>query len=239
MLQIIGHRGAAGLIAENTLPSIQKALDLGVDWIEFDVHSTKDGRLVVIHNKHTRRIADEKLKVKHTDLLTLQQLETDSGIRIPTFAEVVQLVGDRAKINVEIKSIGCAQEIAATIKRLVNADYTYDHFLVSSFSPTILAEVHAVNKRVPIGLLHWRLPFGFMGVYKKLKLSAVGFSQFHITPQIIKAAKKRKLFTYIYTVNIARNAERFEKWGADAIVTDHPERMVISKPADEVLETSK
>lgn len=224
-MQIIGHRGAAGLVAENTLPSIQKALDIGVDWIEFDVHRTRDGKLIVIHDSFTRRIASEWMRVKNQDLFTLQQLETKSGHRIPTFAEVVQLVGERARINVEVKSKGGAEEIAKTIKKLVKADYPYDHFLVSSFSPKILAEVREQNKFIELSLLHWRLPFGFTAV-RDLRLSAAGFSQFHVTPQILSMAKKRGLWSYVYTVNSHRNAARFEKWGADALVTDRPDRMV-------------
>lgn len=225
-MQIIGHRGAAGLVAENTLPSIQKALDIGVDWIEFDVHRTRDGKVIVIHDAFTRRIAREWMLIKNQDLFTLQQLETKSGHRIPTFAEVVQLVGDRAKINVEVKSKGCAEEIAKTIKKLVRADYTYAHFLVSSFSPKILGEVREANKYINLGLLHWRLPFGFTTVSKDLRLSAAGFSQFHVTPQLLQMVQRRGLMSYIYTVNSPRNAQRFEKWGADAIVTNRPDRMV-------------
>lgn len=224
-MQIIGHRGAAGLVAENTLPSIQKALDIGVDWIEFDVHRTRDGKLIVIHDSFTRRIASEWMRVKNQDLLTLQQLETKSGHRIPTFVEVVQLIGQRARINVEIKSKGSADEVTKTIKKLVNADYPYEHFLVSSFSPKILAEVREKNKFIKLGLLHWRLPFGFTTVSKDLNISAAGFSQFHVTPQVLSMAKRRGLMSYVYTVNSERNARRLEKWGADAIVTNRPDRM--------------
>jgi glycerophosphoryl diester phosphodiesterase len=225
-MQIIGHRGAAGLAPENTLPAIQKALDLKVDWIEFDVHATRDGQLVVIHDKHTHRIADQKLRIKHTDLLTLQQLETDSGVRIPTFAEVVQLAGDRVKINIEIKSHGCAEEVVATIKRLINADYSYDHFLVSSFKPLLLHEIRRRDKNIPLGLLHGVLPLGFLAATKDLHIKAAGFSMYHITPQIVRMAKKRGLFVYVYTVNSVSTAERLESWGVDGIVTNHPERMI-------------
>jgi glycerophosphoryl diester phosphodiesterase len=225
-MQIMGHRGAAGLVAENTLPSIQKALDIGVDWVEFDVHRTRDGKLVVIHDSFTRRIAHEWMRVKNQDLLTLQQLETKSGHRIPTFTEVVQLIGDRAKINVEVKSKGCADEIADTIKKLTKADYLYDHFLVSSFSPKLLAEVREKNKNIKLSLLHRLLPFGFTSVHKDLHLSAAGFSQFHITPQVLQMAKRRGLMTYVYTVNSQRNASRFASWGVDALITNRPDRMV-------------
>src|SRR6266496_1470994 len=103
-MQIIGHRGAAGLAPENTLLAIQKALDAGADWIEFDVHLTRDGHLVVIHDPNILRVSGHYATIKRSDLESIRQIPLRAGQIVPTFAEVVQLIGNRARINVEVKS---------------------------------------------------------------------------------------------------------------------------------------
>lgn len=64
MIQIMGHRGASGLEPENTLRSFRKAIELGVDYIECDVHATKDGHLVLIHDSTVDRTTNGTGEVK-------------------------------------------------------------------------------------------------------------------------------------------------------------------------------
>lgn len=230
IMQIMGHRGAAGTAPENTLEGIQKALDIGVDWVEFDVRATVDGRLVVIHSPSTRKIAEQRLRVKKSTLSHLQRVHTRSRAIIPTLPEVVQLISNRAKINIELKSSGCAKEVVKAIKRLRNAGYTYDHFLVSSFRVKLLLEIQELDPKIPLGLLHYSVPLRFIAYKKRgLKLKAVGFNHNFVTARFIKLAKAMGLFVYIYTVNSKSAVKKYEEWGADAIVTDHPEYYITGK----------
>lgn len=230
IMQIMGHRGAAGIAPENTLEGIQKALDIGVQWVEFDVRATSEGRLVVIHDPSTRRIASESVRVKKSTLSALQRLPTKSRAIIPTLPEVVQLISDRAKINFEIKSPNCAEDVARTIKKLINAGYEYDHFLVSSFRIKLLTEIQALDPKIPLSLLAYSVPLRFMAAKQLgLKLKAVGFNHYFVTQQFVKMAKAKRLFVYIYTVNDPKLIEKYESWGVDAIVTDHPERFITGK----------
>lgn len=227
----MGHRGAAGLAPENTLESIQKALDIGVDWVEFDVHCTADGRLVVIHDSHTVRIARGRARlVRRSTLETLQKLPTRSHLIIPTLAEVVQLISNRAKINMEIKSSGCAEQVASTIKKLVNAGYDYSHFLVSSFRIKILLEIQAINPRIPLSLLHYTVPIRFIAYKERgLKLKAVGFNQTFASARFVALARSMGLYVYIFTVNDPKKLSHYQEWGVNALVSDHPERFIERK----------
>ena len=74
----IGHRGAAGYCPENTFASFNKALDLGVDYLEIDVQMTKDGELVVIHDTTVNRTTNGKGKVKDYTLKEIQNLDAGS-----------------------------------------------------------------------------------------------------------------------------------------------------------------
>jgi glycerophosphoryl diester phosphodiesterase len=107
---IIGHRGAAGLAPENTLASIEKALSLGVDRIEIDIHQTKDNVLVVIHDETLERTTNGKGKIK--DLTYREILKYSAGAKfspacenekVPTLAEVLDLIDGKSQLLIELK----------------------------------------------------------------------------------------------------------------------------------------
>jgi glycerophosphoryl diester phosphodiesterase len=106
----IAHRGFSSQYPENTLLSFQKALDLGVSWIEFDLQITSDNHLVVMHDRTVDRTTNGSGEVSD---LTLSQIKTlDAGIRfhaqfagecVPTFEETLDLLQNRAHMAVELK----------------------------------------------------------------------------------------------------------------------------------------
>jgi len=69
---IIGHRGAKGIVPENSLSGFKKAVELGIDGVELDVHLTKDGKLVIIHDMDLKRLTGIKIPVKQ---LTFKELK--------------------------------------------------------------------------------------------------------------------------------------------------------------------
>src|SRR5688572_2551541 len=91
---IIGHRGAAGIEPENTIPSIDAAVAEGVDMIEFDLRVTKDKHLVVFHDPNLLRISGINRNVSDMTLKEIQLTSTRSGHPIPTFHEAMEAAGD-------------------------------------------------------------------------------------------------------------------------------------------------
>ena len=123
MVNVTGHRGAAGLEPENTLRSFQRALDLGVDAIELDVHLTKDQHLVVIHDATVDRTTDGSGVVGDLTLHKIQQLDAGLGEHVPTLQEVIDLVAHKAILQIELKGLGVEHKVAQTISanRLINS----------------------------------------------------------------------------------------------------------------------
>lgn len=220
-MEIIGHRGAKGLAPENTIAGIVFALTRGVDWIEFDVHATKDGELVVVHDGTLLRIARSHRRVRDLTVSELRRLATISGETIPTFEEVMHTIGRRAKIDIELKSSRTAKKVVAEIKRQVAEGRPYSDFMVSSFRPWLLKAVYRLDPAIPLLLLQGILPVAFM--LPSLKLSGVGFSRFVAPKFAITLAKKRKLWTVVFTVNTKAEARLFKAMGVDAIATDVPQ----------------
>ena len=108
---ILGHRGASGHAPENTLEAFKLAMDMGAEGFELDVHLSKDGELVVIHDETVDRTTNGKGLVWEKTLAELKELdacnkmEAYRGAKIPTLREVYELIRDTDHIvNVEIKT---------------------------------------------------------------------------------------------------------------------------------------
>ena len=113
----IGHRGAKGYANENTLVSFQKAIDLGVDGIELDVHLSSDGKVMVIHDDSIDRTTSDKGFVKDISKAELEKLA------IPSLEAVFDLVDRRCFINVELKTYETADKVAELIAHYVSGKY--------------------------------------------------------------------------------------------------------------------
>lgn len=221
-MDIIGHRGARGLAPMNTIASIKAALQAGVDWIEFDVRRTKDGVAVLSHDRTTVRVSPRARRISRTTYAKLAKARTFKGEPIATITEAFKTIGGKAKINVEIKSKGCAEVVVDHIERMVKAGANYDRFLVSSFKPERLREIHRLNDHINLCLLHGLRPLTFLKL-RALRLSAVGFWRKRLPKKAIAQAKVRNIAVIVYTVNSKRLAERMAKHGVDRIVTDRPD----------------
>lgn len=222
-MQIMGHRGAAGLAPENTIAAIAEGLAAKADWIEFDVRRTQDGHIVLVHDRSTRRIAKQRLTIRKAAMEQLRDLDMKRGESIPTLEEALEIIGKKAKVNIELKSPDCVPQVIELIQSYVKKGYPLSHFLVSSFSPAVLRAAYQLDKKIPYSLLQiWPVRFRWL---RSVKLSAVGF--YHIsalTPFIVALAKRKGLYTYAYTVNSVEEAKGLKRLGLDGIVTNFPNK---------------
>src|SRR5690606_39020303 len=133
-IQKIGHRGAKGDLAENTLESIRKAIDLKVDSVEIDVHLCKTGELVVIHDFTVDRTTNGEGEVSEKTLDELRSLLIEGKYRIPLLTEVLDLIEEKCRINIELKGNNTAAETSRIIRDYVTGrSRSYSDFIVSSF----------------------------------------------------------------------------------------------------------
>jgi glycerophosphoryl diester phosphodiesterase len=221
---IIGHRGAKGLAPENTLASFERAIQEGVEYIEFDLRLTKDKKLVISHDNSTRRISPETLRINKSTAKEITALPTRSGECLITFDQLLSHLDHPIKLDIELKSRGIATYFAPYIPLLLQKGYTYDDFFVSSFKSHELRALRTIDKKVHLALLQRITPVSFLLRKKGLDLWGVGFKYCFAWPWTIKVAKEHGLFTYAYTINSQKLAARLNKWGLDAICTNYPDR---------------
>ena len=100
---VIGHRGARGHVAENTLASIEKAMELGVDGVEIDVFRCATGELVVFHDKTLEKLTDGLGYIEQMTLDSIKQFRVLGKEPIPTLNEVMDLIDGKIQLNIELK----------------------------------------------------------------------------------------------------------------------------------------
>ncbi len=222
---IIGHRGAKGLVAENTLESIQKALDSGVDGIEIDVHRCKTGELVVIHDETVNRTTNGKGKVHKLSLEDLQKLQVEEKFSIPTLAAVLELIDGKCLLNIELKGKKTAKRAVQMIQEcLKQKQWSSEHFLVSSFDWEQLQKVRKLDPTIRLGVLSEAKLKKAFKMAKKLKAYALHPDYTLLKKHHIWRAKRRDLNIFVWTVNEEAAVKKMKSFEVTGIITDYPDR---------------
>ncbi|HMI06440.1 MAG TPA: glycerophosphodiester phosphodiesterase family protein [Flavobacterium sp.] len=222
----IGHRGAKGHIAENTLESFQRALDLGADGIEFDVHLSVDGEIIVIHDETANRTTNGSGLVKELTLAQLKKLRIENRFGIPTLAEVFDLVDHKCLINIELKAHETAKPVVDLIERyVVEKHWKYEEFLISSFDWAALQQVRDLHEEIPLGVLtHTDLDLAV--AFAKFIRAETIHPYFHLlTSENTKAMQSENLKVFSWTINELEDIDKIKSYKVDGIITDFPERV--------------
>lgn len=234
--QIFAHRGARCAAPENTLPAFQRALELGADGIELDVHLTADGGLVVIHDFDVRKTTDGQGAVAAMTLAEVARLDAGShfspafaGTRIPTLDEVFDLVGHRCRVNVEIKSVDpygrdASDGVAALIRRRV----LHAQVIVSSFNPITLVKMRHLDPQITLGFLYdGEMPAFFRDLWAGPPIRPEAQHPEHglIDAAYMTWARALGHQVNTWTVNEVGEARRLAALGVDTLITDVPDRI--------------
>ena len=225
----IGHRGASGYEPENTLRSLEKALVLGVDMIEFDVHICKSGEVVVIHDGKVNRTTHSKGFVRDKTLDELKKLDAGKGEKIPTLEEVLDFVNHRVAVNIELKGEKTTKPVYAIIKKYIeNRNWSYKDFLVSSFDDSKLREIRKLDSKIEIGLLPKRTKTHIVSMISELSAYSVHCSYKSkglLNKNFIELLHKQGVKIFAWTVNDKKNIERLKILGVDGIFSDYPDML--------------
>jgi glycerophosphoryl diester phosphodiesterase len=242
MVQKIGHRGAWGYEPENTLVSFQKAIELGVDMIELDVHLSKDKHPIVIHDETLNRTTTEKGTVAKKTLKEIKNYRTkEKNQPIPTLQEVFDQFGNKVKINVEIKGAKAARRVADLIEK----NKVEQSVIVSSSK---LRSLKIVKKKLPkteIALIY----YSTKTVWGLFIFAIIAVLIFPITKRIVikRARKARADYVHLYflfatkgfiaklhklglkvnvwTVNNEKRIRKLIANGVDGIFSNYPDRI--------------
>tara|TARA_B100001059_G_C17811821_1_gene572758 strand:- start:1136 stop:1861 length:726 start_codon:yes stop_codon:yes gene_type:complete len=224
---VIGHRGAKGHLAENTLPSIDKAMYLGVDGVEIDIFRCASGELVVFHDQTLEKLTNATGYIEQLDLDSIRKIEVLGGFTIPTLEEVLNLIDGQVSLNIELKG----SQTALLTDSLLNIFFMYEAWspekiLISSFNWDELKVFYNINKEVPIAVLTEDDPIDAIPVAQSLKAKAINPNFKSLTKENVDKIKKVGIQIFPWTVNQPDDISRMIDLGVDGIITDFPERVI-------------
>ena len=222
----IGHRGAKGFIAENTLESFQKALDLGVDAVELDVNLCASGELVVFHDFTVDRMTNGSGEVHKLTLSELKGLKISNQYEIPTLTEVFDLIDRKCLINVELKGHETAQAAVESIEKYIGEKaWQYEDFIVSSFQKEELEGVFTLNKEIQLGILTQASVEQALEWAGELSAKAIHPHFSLLTEENCNEAQAKGYQIFTWTVNHEEDIQRLQHYKINGIISDFPDRL--------------
>lgn len=200
---LLGHRGARAdrSIPENTIASFDRALAHGCDGFEFDVRLTADGAAVICHDPEFNRMEIARASIQQCG-------------ELPRLKDVVARYCDRAFLDVELKVAGLGKITTALLTRNVPRL----GYVVSSFLPEILQNLHPQAPQIPLGLIcehrheldQWhKLPIEYVIPYHAL-----------VNKDLVRECKAAGKKILVWTVNRREEMLRLRDWGVDGIISD-------------------
>ncbi len=223
---VIGHRGAMGHETENTLASVQKALDLGVDMIEIDVFKIYSGEIVVFHDERVERLSNSGGLIEDYNIVDLKQLILDGNHKIPMLQDVLKLINNKVALNIELKGANTADRVNYITSVYVrDRGWSPENFIISSFNWDELKKMRELNSDIQIAVLTEDDPLDAIDIAKELNAVAINPNYKKLTQENTAKIKEEGFKVYTWTVNEPEDIERMEDFGVDGIITNYPERV--------------
>jgi glycerophosphoryl diester phosphodiesterase len=216
----IGHRGAKGHVAENTLASFQKAIDLHCDGIELDVHLSLDSEIMVIHDATIDRTTNGTGFVKDSIAAELIRFG------IPTLEDVIHLVNEKCFINIEIKEAKATIKVVALLQKFISENqWNYNQFLISSFDWDVLEQVSLLNSNLLIGVITDKSIENALAFAQKINANSI--NPFHelLDKEKVTLLQRNGFLVFPWTVNEFAEIEKMKSFNVDGIISDFPDRI--------------
>ena len=219
---IIGHKGASSIAPENTLKAFQKAIELKADYVEFDIHITKDGKIVIIHDSDTFNATGVKGLIEDMTLDQIKILDAGEGEKIPTIRELISIVQKKMGLLIEIKSINLLDKLI----HILREENLISMSIVSSFILNELLKLKLLEPSLKVGLLLSADLVRPKLIKRKIeKIAKNNFYSIHppfttINKEIVDFAHSYGLKVIVWTVNDREIMENLIELAVDGIITD-------------------
>lgn len=231
MTKVYAHRGASAYAPENTMAAFEMALEMGADGIELDVQMSRNGHLVVIHDPTLERTTDGSGLVAQYTLAELRRVDAGAwfderfrGQRIPTLAEVFELVRGKALLNVELKVMPVRYPgiEEALVKLVEDTGFPVEDLIISSFEHLSLLRVQSLEPRLAIAALFSHYPTSFASLP-----GTIMHPQWPVVDEEFMAKARAEGRTVnVWTADDPRAWERLAALGVDGIITNTPDKLI-------------
>lgn len=224
-LFVIGHRGAMGYETENTLASVEKAVELGVPMIEIDVFKIASGELVVFHDDLVDKLTDGVGPIEEMTLEQVKALTLEGNHQIPTLEEVLDTLDKRTALNIELKGANTADDSVRIVRQyMAEKGYTAQDFVFSSFRWPELYRVRELEPDFDIAVLTGDDPLDAIETAEALKAVAINPWYKRVTAENVAAIHEAGFKVFTYTVNEVEDIALMRSYKVDGIFCNYPDR---------------
>lgn len=224
-VEVIAHRGAAGIRPENTMAAFHQAISDGADWIEIDVQETADGEVIVIHDSDFMKIGGNPTKVWDATMQDVAQIDIGSWFdpayadqRAPLLAEVLLAAKGKAGVLIELKYYGHDVALEQKVSDIVTATGMDEDVMSMSLKYQAVQKMKGIRPDWSVGLLSsasagriWQLEADFVAVNKASASS-----------QLVRSMRKAGKKLFVWTVNEPIEMSHMLSMGVDGLITDEP-----------------
>lgn len=235
---IVAHRGCSGTFPENTMISFKRAIEIGADMIELDVQTSKDGKVIVFHDKELRRTTNGIGKINNLTYKELQNLDAGSwfakefkGEQIPLLRDVLRLIKGKIKLNIEIKSYGNYVKHNFIVENTIELVREYkmeEDVLFTSFDHKLIREYFEFHPDLHVGVLYDRKRHfnKTPSILKKnMNIEAFVLDIRDAKIKLIESARNCGLIVGVYSIDTEISLEKALKLKTDVIVSNFPEHI--------------
>ncbi|OZU88383.1 glycerophosphodiester phosphodiesterase [Virgibacillus indicus] len=220
----IGHRGYPAKYPENTMSSFQAAIELGYTHMELDVHLSKDGIPVVMHDNRIDRMTDGVGEIREFTLTELKQFTIDYHERIPTLEEVLLLAKDRIVVSIELKDPKLYKGIEEKVYEVIRKTGVEDQVYLISFNHKSLAKMRSISKDIEIGPLVSKFKRSHFRLIDKLDAKYVAVRYGELNESFIEKCEELDIQVVVWTVNTLEQMRYLQKYPSILITTDELEK---------------
>ncbi|NUU63385.1 glycerophosphodiester phosphodiesterase [Paenibacillus agri] len=234
-LKVLAHRGASAYAPENTMEAFKLAIEQRADGFEIDIHITKDGEIVVIHDDTIDRTSNGKGNVTDFTLAELKQYNYNARFEdkyptaeIPTLRQVLELVKEhRLYLNIEVKDIMVQSQkydgLNVAAAELVKAYDLVDQVIFSSFNHKSMFELKQACPEIKTALLHFSKFYRGEQYAKTVQADALHPLFICVDANVVDQAHQAGVQVNAWTVNQVSVMRQMIDAGVDAIITDYPD----------------
>lgn len=217
-MQLYAHRGASQRYPENTLEAFAEAMRLDVDGIELDIHATADGVPVVIHDVSLNRTFGIDTPVTSLSLAELR----NQAPAVPTFAQVLELVGPAVHFDIEVKQPAIEQAVLNVLGQFPESRWS-----ISSFDWSVIERFRVLDPSCDLWLLS-SMPANddLLDTAHRLHATTAALQANTITRGSVNRVHAAGLMVMAWTVNDVERAQQLGEWGVDAFCTDAPQLFI-------------
>lgn len=223
MVLKIAHRGASNYAPENSIEAFTKAIEMKVDVVEFDIHSTKDGELIVMHDFEVDRTTDGSGMIKDLNFEELRKFRGLNGEIIHTLQEILDILKDKCICKIDVKVKGMEEELINIIKK----NNILNSVIITCRIISVLRKLKQICPDVKIELGG----FGHKNIDKMIKkaksVNADIISPYYTiaTKELIEVAHENEFEVHVWTVDDEITIEKMKNLGVDGITSNYPDRI--------------